>query len=179
MVERLAPLLVRQLDAQGKPGLRVALAAAPAGARVTGELRFERPPEAWESVFLDESDRVELDGAVLRFELLAEGWPKGLRLLGDAGALEEARLSLDGEPLPPARLLAGERPWGGGPVAAAALDTAGWPPGQVLSGAGAAAGAAAPVAALWRPAGAAPRSAAGDAVVEETARRLRALGYIQ
>jgi hypothetical protein len=32
---------------------------------------------------------------------------------------------------------------------------------------------------LWRPAGAAPRPAAGDAVVEETARRLRALGYIQ
>jgi arylsulfatase A-like enzyme len=176
VVERLAPLLVRQLDAQGRPGLRLALAAAPAGARVAAELRFERPPEGWESVFLGTADRVELDGAVLRFDGYAEGWPKGLRVLGDVGGLEEARLTLDGRPLPPARLLAGERPWSGGRVAAVALDTAGWPPGQVLAGAG---GAAAPVAALWRPAGVPPKPAARDAVVEETARRLRALGYIQ
>jgi len=179
IVERLAPLLVRQLDAQGRPGLRLALAAAPAGVRVAGEVRFERPPEGWASDFLAAGDRVELDGAVLRFDWESEGWPKGIRVLGEPGAVELLRASLDGAEVAPARLRVGDAPWTGRPAAAAALVADGWPPGVALTRAGRGDAAGAAVLALWQPAAVAAKAPADDAMAAETARRLRALGYIQ
>ena len=175
LVERLAPLALRQLDAQGRPGLRVAAGAVPRGARLTGEVRFQAPPEGWESDFLAPADEVALEGDRLRFDLVGEGWPKGLRVLGDTGGVEEVRLRLAGAEVAPARVSLGGRPWAGDPVAAAALVAEGWPPAAALSP-----GSSAPLLVVWRPDTVARTAVpGGDEAARETERRLRALGYIQ
>ena len=152
VVERLAPLLVRQLDAEGRPGLRLALAAAPAGSRVAGMVRFARSPAGWESDFLAAGDRTELVGLELRFDWRAEGWPKGIRILGDAGVVEAFEASVDGEAVPPARLRIGEAPWNGLRVGPAGYTTPTWPPGSALALAARGDAGRAPVVALWQPA---------------------------
>jgi hypothetical protein len=99
-------------------------------------------------------------------------------VLGEPSGVATITLSLDGLQVPPDRILAGAGPWRGGPVPAAALETAAWPPGAALGKAERAGSGPAPVLALWRPAEP-PPAAADDEAAEESARRLRALGYIE
>lgn len=184
LVERLAPLVLRQLDAQGRPGLRLALGALPRGSRLSGEIRFRQPPEGWASDFLAAEDEVSLQGAVLRVDLVGEGWPKGLRVLGDPAGIAEIVLRVDGEAVAPGRVAVGERRWSGDPLAAAALRAEGWPPAAGLDASARSGGAAAraPLVSLWLPSvrRTETRDRTGDdAMARETERRLRALGYIQ
>ncbi len=171
-VAALAPVVHRQLVHQ-TAGVWLWLPAAgalPAGARLGGSIRFERPPEGWAPYLLAPQDRVEIAGDTLRFDLAVESLVKGLLVRGTLGGLRAATLTLAGRPLLPARLHLGPgRPWRGGPTPAAVLEAAGWPPGDAPGAGGAALH-------LWRSRGAqAPRGAHDP----ETERRLRALGYIQ
>ena len=175
-VARLAPFVLRRLDQPRRRGLRLALGAVPPGAVVAGELVLETPPEGWWPEFLTAGDRVEVDGRRVRFSLQGEGFAKGVRLLGAPGAVESVRVTVDGAAVAPARVTVGTaRPYAGGRVAAAALATEGWPPGAALSGATA---GALPVLHLWLP-GDRPPGGLDAAAIEETERRLRALGYIR
>lgn len=107
----------------------------------------------------------------LRFDLLGDGTPKGLRIEGDVGRIEALAASLDGLPLAASRLRVGAgAPYGGGPLELAALLSRHWP--------GPAAAAPPGGLAIWIHdwTGEAVRPTGHD---PETERRLRALGYLQ
>jgi hypothetical protein len=144
-----------------------------AGSELAGEIVFERPPEGWWPELLDDGDEVELAGRRLTWRWRGEPFAKGIRVLGDPGAVESVTVTVDGEAVPAARVAVGDgQPYAGGRLGEAALRAESWPP--------AAAAALAPAVYLWRPAAPAPLDAVeDDAAAEETARRLRALGYIQ
>lgn len=162
--ERLAPVIYRHLH-RTLPGLLALTDSLPRGARLSGELELETAPEGVIPLFLGPDDRVDLAGTRLRFELVGEAVEKGFRVLGDAGAVLAASLTLDGEPLPPARLrLAGGDPFTGRAVPAAALATGAFPAAADLPG-----------LRLWDYAG---RTAIATEVNEETRRSLEALGYV-
>jgi arylsulfatase A-like enzyme len=178
---RLAGALYRQLDRQ-LPGLRVVAGAAPAGSRLDGTIRFERPPQGWTPLFLAAGDRVSLAGDRLDFDLASEPLDKGFLVLGDFGAVRSIEARRDGVPLPSGSLRVGEGvPYGGGAVPPARLLAAGWPlaDGRDGTGLGGATGQSGDPAglALWlhRAARAGERRTERD---PETERRLRALGYI-
>jgi arylsulfatase A-like enzyme len=172
-VARLAPFVLRRLDQPLARGLRVALGAVPAGAEVAGEIVFEQAPEGHWPLFLAAGDRVELDGRRVRFAWRGEGFAKGMRLAGEPGAVESVTVTVDGEPVAPTRVTVGDgRAYAGGRVAASGLEADSWPPGASL------AGAPPPVLHLWLP-GSEPPTGLDAAAIEETERRLRALGYIR
>ncbi len=178
-VARLGTVVDRRLAGQGGGLTLLAGAGAAADAndgaarRLTGRLRFERPPEGWMPYFLAPGDRVDLDGAELTFDLAGEPLGKGITLLGDPGALVAAEVALDGRPAPPGRLVIGPgRPWAGGAVPAAAFELDGAAPASR-----AADGTAEPALLhLFRRGAGARVTAREDA---ETRERLRALGYLQ
>ncbi|HVS02877.1 MAG TPA: sulfatase [Thermoanaerobaculia bacterium] len=160
-VRRLSPLLHQRLATE-LPGLRVLLAGAADGRPVRARLRFARQPEGWESYFLAPEDAVELAGRELSLELYGEGLEKGVRVIGDVGAVEVLALE-------PAGLEV--RHPGGGRVDSAVpvgrLRAAGWPGRATAGGA----------LLLWEPVGTPAQPAAADGVDPETRRRLEALGY--
>lgn len=176
-VWRLAPLLHRQLDCQQEPGVRVALGRVPAGAELRGRVVFQRPPAGVLPAFLAAADRVERDGRAVRFVLTGEaahdGPPhKGFRVTGDVGAVAVLEVALDGQAVAPVRVRVGAGSWTGGAVEPARLTVDDWPLAAALRG------GTPPLLAVWRREGGLEEPVA-EGVDEETARRLRALGYIQ
>jgi len=147
-------------------GLRAMTDALPEGHRLSGTLRFAEAPLAAVPLFLGPEDSLTVDGTRVTFDIVGEAVAKGFLLPGTPGALVEAALRLDGEPLPAARLRLGTgTPFTGGTVEPAALDTETYP-----------APAERPGLRLWRFSGVRPES---DQVDPETERSLRALGYIK
>jgi len=165
---RLAPVIHGRMDAR-LPGLRVLLEGVPAGSRVSGSITFERAPRRWMPYFLGPDDVVGLAGDRLSFDLAGEAFAKGFRVEGDFGGLRSVAATLDGTPLPAARLLLGRgAPYGGGPIAPRALLSPFWPVGGSSAGGG---------LRLWLHEGAGVDRR--TTVDPETERRLRNLGYIQ
>jgi|CXWL01.1.fsa_nt_gi arylsulfatase A-like enzyme len=165
LVAPLSPVLASHLD-RALVGSRALTEGLAPGAVLAGELELERAPEGWRPLFLGAEDRVELDGTLVRFRLVAEIEDKGFLLMGDPGDLLSARLTLDGSPLPSERLRLGVgAAWGGGRVPAASLLATRYP-----------AAGKSPGLRLWRPSGARPSEVAADPATREG---LRALGYIQ
>jgi arylsulfatase A-like enzyme len=147
-------------------GVRAMIDPLPSGGRLTGELRFDGPPVGAVPLYLGPDDRLDVDGAVVRFEIAAEGLTKGFLLPGEPPGLVGAELRLDGQPLPPGRLRYGPgTPYTGRPLEPAAFDSVAYPPPGDLPG-----------LRLWRYSGDRPDSAGVD---PETRRSLEALGYIQ
>lgn len=171
-VARLAATLQRWLDRSSRPGLRLALGGVGEGSVVRGRLRLERAPEGWWPELLVPGDRVELEGRILAFEIGGGAVHRGVRVLGDTGAVEALEVALDGEPVPAGRIRVGEgTPYAGGRVSAGELVAASWP----LAGRA----SPPPVLALWRLPPAEAEAAAAPEESEESLRRLRALGYVQ
>jgi arylsulfatase A-like enzyme len=162
-VERLQPILHRQLDRQ-LPGLRVMASGLPAGSRLAGQLVLDRPPARWVSYFLAEGDRVELAGNRVSFDLGGEALTKGFLLEGDFAVLQSAEAGLDSRPLP-VRIGRGAA-YAGENISRASL-TAVDPP--VPEG---------PALRLWLP-GVRRAPSANAPPNPETERRLHALGYAQ
>lgn len=147
-------------------GLRVMASGAPVGHRLSGTIRCDRPPARWVPYFLADGDRVALEGKTLRFDLEGDAVQKGVLLVGDFTAIEDARLALDGKPLPMSAVRLGEgRVAEGGPWPLSGLGAATWP----LPPSG-------PALRLFVPAHPPVVHPPAD---PETLRRLRALGYIQ
>lgn len=148
-------------------GLRMLVGNVPQEARVAGTLHFERAPAAIEPYFLSPTDRVELTGAALRFELTGGALDKGILIRGDIGAIEELNARVMGDPAARLRVLVGdEMQYTDGPLPAGSLHAGSWPrpPGG-------------PWLRLWYPRQEPPASPrAGED--PETLRRLRALGYV-
>jgi arylsulfatase A-like enzyme len=178
-VEQLAPLIHAQLDRE-LPGLKVLLDDVPRGRRVTGRFTFAAAPEGWWPYFLAAGDSASLEGHVLTFDLRADVLQKGLRVLGETGALESAEVAVDGVAAPPGRILLGRGvPYRGGRVPLERLTAREWPFRASVPGS--------PLLRLWRhrdpdgggeTAGGAAAAGAADEVDEETRRRLKALGYL-
>jgi arylsulfatase A-like enzyme len=105
-IDRLQPLLHRQLGKE-LDGLWLLPEGLPAGARLSGSITFERPPERWAPYFLGPADKAELSGDRLRFDLLGEGQgdrlgyglTKGVRIKGSFGRILAVEAALDGKPL--------------------------------------------------------------------------------
>lgn len=162
---QLATVLYRRLN-DSLRGLRALATALPPGARLAGELVFERAPDGVTPLFLGAGDRLELAGTAVTFAWSAEALDKGFLVTGDPGSLVAATLTVDGEPLPAGRLRLGDgAPYTGRPVAPGALTTRGLPrPGD------------APGLRLWsRP----EAAALNDEIDPRTRESLEALGYIQ
>jgi hypothetical protein len=153
----------RYLDAF-LPGLRVVARGLEAGAVLEAEIELDHPPKHWQSLFLGPNDRVETNGASVRIRYEGDGWIKGIRLEGDQLAVRAIRIP-DTAPAK-VRVVSGATSYGGGPLDAAALRTEKWP----LDVAG-------PVLAVWLR-GATSDQPEPENLDEETARRLRALGYV-
>ena len=173
-VEQLAPLIHAQLDRE-LPGLKVLLADVPRGRRVTGRVVFAEAPAGWWPYFLTAGDSAHLEGAVLTFDLRSDLLQKGVRVVGETGALESVEVAVDGMPVPHRRILLGRGdPYRGGRVPPGRFTTAEWP--FRLSAPGS------PVLRLWRhpvdEAREGEEEPGRDAVDEETRRRLEALGYL-
>jgi len=162
---RLAPVVYHHLD-RDLEGLRALPDRLPVGARLSGELVFERAPAEVVPLFLEPEDRIEAAGERVRFELVGDGLAKGFRILGDPGDLTGAELLLDGEPLPGGRLRLGSgAPFTGRRAPAAALVASALPAPAELPG-----------LRLWAHAG--PGALATE-VSDRTRESLRALGYIE
>ncbi len=174
----LAPVIHRQLDRE-LGGLKVMTDGLAAGSRLGGSILLAHAPQRVMPYFLGPpgagdrvGDRVEMTAdrapVELRFDLTAEALAKGFRVEGDFGRILAITVTLDGRPLPPARLSIGPgRPYAGGPLSPGDLLAAEWP-GLLSRRAGG--------LDLWihDTRGAAARRAHDP----ETERRLRALGYI-
>ncbi len=147
-------------------GLRAMADALPEGHRLHGELRFAQAPEEAIPLFLGPLDSLEIDGDRVVFDLVGEAVTKGFVLSGSPGALVEASLFLDGEPLPAGRLrVGGGTPFAGTAVEPDGFDSEAYPKPADRTG-----------LRLWRYDGARPEDAEVD---PETRKGLRALGYIQ
>jgi len=147
-------------------GLRAMTDAVPEGHHLSGTLRFADAPDAAIPLFLGPMDRVEVNGDRVDFEIVGEAVTKGFVVSGTPGALVDASLRLDGEPLPAGRLrLGGGTAFSGAAVEPEALASEAYPaPGER------------PGLRLWRFNGARPESTEID---PETRKGLKALGYIQ
>jgi arylsulfatase A-like enzyme len=164
-IGRLQPIIHRQLDRE-LPGLRVFASGFPAGARVRGTITLERPAAGLDSYFLAESDRADLAGNRVTFDLGGETLEKGFRLEGDFGGIQSVEASVGGRPLAAGEVRVGPgMPYPGGAVSARALTA-----GELPAAKG-------PSLLLWLPGG--RRPAASAAPNSETESRLRALGYVQ
>lgn len=170
-ITELSPVVHSHMNAS-LPGLWVLTDGAPPGSRLSGTITFERAPQHWVPYFLGAGDRVEVSGNRIAFDIAAETLNKGFRIEGDSegiGGIAGVTLSLDGQPVPPGRVLVGPgTPYGGGPVAPSALRSPEWPLASP-----------APVPALlrlWVRQGQTVKRRPPD---PETEKRLRALGYIQ
>jgi len=133
LVTRLAPEIHRHLDRE-LPGLRVV--RAPAGSRgqeetLAGRIDLAREPERWTPLFLGPDDRVELAGRSLTFELTPDVFAKGFLVEGELGAVEGVQVtSGDGDAMgedTEGVLVGADRPYRGGTVELAALETDTWP----------------------------------------------------
>ncbi|HZI64490.1 MAG TPA: sulfatase, partial [Thermoanaerobaculia bacterium] len=161
----LATVVHRQLDRQ-LPGVRVMASGVPAGARLGGTIRFDRPPSRWVGYFLADGDRVALTGPALRFDLGGETLEKGFLVEGDFSAVEELVARVQGRPLAAGSLVVGDgRVYSGGRLSLRELGATGWPSAP-----------AGPALRLWLAAPGALRRE--DVEDPETLERLRALGYI-
>ncbi len=146
--------------------LRALTDSLPAGHHLAGELVFEKAPTLVIPLFLTDGDRAEAAGETVRFELVGDGLPKGFAVLGAPGALVSASLTLDGEPLAPARLRLGAgAPFAGHRVEVDALASESFP-----------APSGRPGLRLWAFAGG---PVAPGKVNAETRKGLEALGYVQ
>lgn len=167
-VAALEPVIHSQLE-EHLPGLWVLTDSLPPGSRLGGTITFERAPQRWVPYFLGAGDRLEAEGSRVVFDIAAETLVKGFRIEGDPGRIAGVTLTLDGQPVPPGRVLVGPgTPYGGGPVAPAALRSPEWPLASP-----------APVPGflrIWVRQGETVKRRPPD---PETEKRLRALGYIQ
>jgi arylsulfatase len=173
----LATVIERRLDL-ALPGLRLLASGVPAGSRLRLDLVLSRPPRRWLPYLLTPDDHATLDGSHLALELVgADGLARGVRIeddfggRGGAATVQSFTATLDGLPLPAARVRVGAGAmYAGGPLPPAALRTRQWP--------GALPAAGGPTVQLWvhDESGEPARRVEHDA---ETERRLRALGYIQ
>ncbi len=146
--------------------LRALVDSLPAGRRLAGELVFERPPSQVIPLFLSDRDRATSAGTTVSFDLVGEGRAKGFAIAGEPGALLSANLTLDGEPLAPARLRVGAgEPFTGRRVEPGALLTRAFPAASDRPG-----------LRLWAYAGGSEPAAAAN---PETRKGLEALGYVQ
>jgi arylsulfatase len=167
----LEDVVARRLD-RGLTGLHLLVREAPPGSRVEVILRFARPAAGCFPYFLGKDDRVESCGGQVRLALRGEALDKGVLVEGQLGALLSAAASVDGQPLAAARFRLGSGvAYRGGAVRPEALLALGYPARAPL-------GAGCEVL-IWGHAGGAAPPAAGDAEVEETRRRLQALGYVR
>ncbi|MBV8202854.1 MAG: sulfatase [Acidobacteria bacterium] len=195
----LATAIERRLD-RALPGLRLLAAGVPAGSRLRLELTLSRPPRRFVPYLLTPADHATLDGAHLALELAGgDRLAKGVWIEGDdfgdaakasggrgpaaggggSAAAEDAVVqsftaTLDGLPLPPARVrVGGGATYAGGPLPEAALRTRRWPGAPMTAGA-----AGGPAVQIWvhDGSGEPPRRVEHDA---ETERRMRALGYVE
>jgi arylsulfatase A-like enzyme len=227
----LALLLARRLD-PCLDGLRLAVGGLAAGSHLHVEVGLAQAPRRLVPFLLGNADRASLDGSRLTLDLVGGSlMARGVSLEGGfdarsparqpaarpgaaaprgtaarpALAIESLTATVDGQPLPPARLrLGASTPYTGGPIPLATLRTRSTPvlPASAMfaalfgssggagaadrGGAGAPAGAGAavgggesgPVVAIWLhdSAGAPARRTSHDAQTESS---LRALGYIQ
>ena len=147
-------------------GLRAMTDAVPEGHHLSGTLRFATAVDGAVPLFLGPMDRLEVTGNRVVFDLVGEAVTKGFVLSGSPGALDEASLELDGEPLPVGRLrLGGGVAFTGSAVEPGAFDTEAYPAPTERTG-----------LRLWRYDGARPEDAEVD---PETRESLKALGYIQ
>jgi arylsulfatase A-like enzyme len=145
-------------------GLRIAARGLEPGTILEAEIELERPPERWRSLFLQSGDRVEMAGQRVRLRFEGDGWIKGVLLEGEQLGVRSIRI-LDASTAT-ARIVVGTgTDYGGGPKTAAALRTERWP----LDVEG-------PALGVWLRA-ATRHQMAHPEVDEETARRLRSLGY--
>ena len=160
VVAALAAQLQARLAAQ-TPGLRVMLSGGDAGAPVEVELRLRQPEKGWDSWFLADDDRVELDGDRLRLRLTAEALPKGVLLPAVADVLAVDVLAPRGLPV---RLAGSGALYRGGELTAAAATRGGWPES----------GDRGPTLWLWASPPRAPQAPRNPEAVE----RLKALGYV-
>jgi len=164
--QELEELLHRHLD-RSLPGLRVVARGLPAGSSLEAVIELDRPPDRWQPLFLGASDHVELEGARVRLELIADDWVKGLLLEGDELAVRSIRLLSPATPTTATRILVGNGlDYRGGPVAATTLLSPAWPLG--VDGA---------CLGVWSRT-ATEASTREESLDPETLRRLRALGYI-
>ncbi len=161
-------MIHRQLDAQ-LPGLWVLADGARPGSRLGGSITFQQAPQRWTPYFLGEGDRVELAGNRLTFDLACERIAKGFRIEGSFGRVEGVAVQLDGQPLPPGRVLVGQsNAYGGGPIAPTALRSPRWPLAESPSVPG--------LLRIWMHEG---KAVVRREASPETEKRLRNLGYIQ
>lgn len=169
-VENLSPVIHRHLDRR-LPGLRIVADGLPSGAELEARVRFESSPAGWNPYFLGAEDGAQLTGTdlVLQWRGEAAGAAaapgRGVRVDESFGRVLAVEATLDGEPLPPAAIQVGGRPYQGGAVAPAELESATWPaPREGVS------------LRLWLPAHDLLENAPEEN--EETRRRLKALGYL-
>ena len=160
--ERMERLLHGQLDRQ-LAGLRVIADALPVGQRLGGALQLDRAPEGWLPYFLEDEDRVEADGAELRFELTGGVLAKGFIVLGDPGVVRHVEAWIGDTSLDDSAIRLANRPWSAAPTPVAALELPAWP--EEPDG---------PSLLLWY------RDPRRTPLAEddETRRRLEALGYL-
>lgn len=159
LVAALAPQLQALVAAQ-TPGLRVMLSGADLAAPVELELRLRHPEQGWDSWFLAEEDRVDMDGDRLRVRLSPEALPKGILLPAVGDLLAVDVLAPPGLAV---RLAGSGAVYRGGEVSAKAVTRAGWPD----------AGDRGPTLWLW----ASPPRASQGQRNPEAVERLKALGY--
>ena len=169
----LAPILGGQLDEQFQ-GLRAVVSPCPAGSRLGGSIAFEHKPEGWFPLFLEADDRIEVAGSELRFDLACAARTKGFLVRGAIGGVTAIAARRDGAELPAGEIRIGEgAAYAGGRVGELALAARRWPMSALGNGTGPGASGA---LWIWRRAGAGPRTLPPS---DETAKSLRALGYVQ
>lgn len=169
VVARLAPEVHRRLDRE-LSGLRLVAAPGWAGGETSTlsvRLELARAPSGWQSLFLGADDRVRREGRtmVLELEPDAVAVAKGVLVEGELGSLTALEVTVGGAPVAPGAVVLGDgRPYRGGPVDLASLETDAWP-GRFADG---------EVLRLWtrevRPV---------TQEDPETVRRLRNLGYVR
>jgi arylsulfatase A-like enzyme len=155
----------RYLDAF-LPGLRIVARGLEPGAILEAELDLETEPERWRSLFLEPSDRVDVTGKRVRVRLEGDGWIKGVLLEGENLDVRGIRI-LDTSTVA-AHIVAGSvLNYRGGPIRATELRVSRWPLDREE-----------PALGIWLRASGRDQSEQ-EVLDEETARRLRALGYAE
>ena len=143
------------------------------GAVLSGSIVFRAAPAGWASYFLGPEDRAALAGRRLDLRLVGEAVPKGVRVLGEPEGIAAIDLAVDGRPLAAGEIAVGAgRPYAGGALAEADLVAPAPPlPASPLP--------APSLLVVWSPAEGGAEPPLRTAEVQETERRLRALGYVQ